>query len=160
MNQKNEMVRRRDVLIGGATVVAGMGAISSAQAAGSDHSSHAGHGYMPPNASLKAVIDGTSHCQVAGQNCIEHCIQLLKGGATEMGECLDRAQEMLAMCTATGRMAGFQNAHLKRLVAVCIDVCGDCEKACLKHAKKHAECKACAESCNACIKACKAYLAA
>lgn len=159
ITNKDGVVSRRQALVGAAVAVTGLGVAGSGKAAGG-HDAHAGHGYMAPSSAVKAVIDGTAHCQVAGQNCIEHCIQLLKGGDTAMGECLDRAQEMLAMCTATGRMAGFNNAHLKRLVAVCIDVCDDCRKACLKHADKHAECKACAESCKACITACKAYLAA
>ena len=152
-------IARRQLLTGSAVALAGLAVANTADAAdGHDH--HAGHGYMAPSAAMKGVIDGTAHCQVAGQECIEHCIQLLKGGDTAMAECLDRAQEMLVMCTATGRLAAFNNAHLKRLVAVCIDVCGDCEKACSKHAKKHAACKACMESCAACVKACKAYLAA
>lgn len=167
MNSKTpstSVIPRREVLFGAAAAMGGvaMASVANASSQGSHkgHGAHAGHGYMPPSPALKGVIDSTAHCQVTGQDCIEHCIYLLKGGNTEMGECLDRAQEMLAMCTATGRLAGFQNAHLKRLVAVCIDVCTDCKKACDKHADKHAECKACAESCAKCIKACKAYLAA
>nr|CRH07034.1 conserved Tat exported protein of unknown function [Candidatus Magnetococcus massalia] len=162
---------RRSLLLSGATAAATMTLAQSAQASshgGHDHhkmhaghgNSHAGHGYTPPNAQVQALIDGAMDCQKDGQACIEHCVQLLKGGDLSMGECLDRAQEMLVMCTAMGRLAGFQSAHLKKVVSLCIDICSDCKVACEKHADKHAECRACAKSCDACIKAAKAYLAA
>lgn len=172
MSTKNQdmhktSMSRRDMVIGVASALAAVGMAGSASADShgghhghAAHDAHAGHGYMPPNDLVKALIDGTAQCQSDGTACIEHCTQLLKAGDVSMAECLDRAQEMVVMCTAMGRMAGFQSAHLKKIVTVCIDVCTDCQKACDKHADKHAECKACSESCAKCIKAAKAYLAA
>ena len=62
--------------------------------------------------------------------------ELFKMGDTSVAECADVAHEMLASCTAMGKLASYDSRHLKDFVRVCIGVCEDCEKACREHGEE------------------------
>lgn len=79
-------------------------------------------------------------------------------GDTSLAECLEAVFVMMPMCTAVARAARFEASRLKALVALCRDVCVDCEKVCRKHAEHHAVCKACADSCAAFVKESKTLI--
>lgn len=156
--REEKTVGRRQFVLGAGMAMAALGVAGNATASGHEHA-HQGHGsYTPPAAPVQALIEGAFDCQQTGQACIEHCVQLLKGGDTAMAECLDLAQEMLAICGAMAQLASYNSAHLRKVVAVCIDICTDCERECRKHEKTHATCRACADACAECIKRAKAFL--
>jgi Cys-rich four helix bundle protein (predicted Tat secretion target) len=148
---------RRELLIGAAalTTLSGLSVFGQARAEEPSHEHHQhtiGQGRM-------RVIQHAADCVMKGEICIEHCLQLFKAGDTSVAECAETAHEMLASCTAMGKLASYDSRHLKDFMRVCIGVCEDCEKACREHENKHAECKACADSCADCIRVCKEYLA-
>ena len=158
-NEKHH-IERRQFMLGGTLAVAALGAVGPAAAASQmDHSAHQGHGaYHAPSSPLQALIDSAFDCQQTGLICTEHCIQLLKGGNNALAECLDKVQEMLAICDAMGRLASYGSAHTRKIVQICMDICIECEKECRKHAKLHTPCRACADACAECVKLAKAYL--
>ena len=102
-----------------------------------------------------ALIDSALDCIEKGERCIEHCTRLVAAGDTSIAECMRKVNETLPMCQALIKLGVYDSDHLAPLAKVCIDVCGDCEKECLKHADQHRECQACADSCVACIKECE-----
>lgn len=148
---------RRNVLLGATAVAAAasMGMSGSANAA-MDHSHHMMHA-IP--ADRQKVIDASLDCVKAGQECVQHCIDMFKMKDTSMAVCADTVQEMLATCNALSQLASYDSKHLKDFAKICINVCKDCKKECDVHADKHSACKACAESCDDCIKACEDYIA-
>jgi len=101
------------------------------------------------------LIASAHHCLMSGETCMDHCMEFFKKGDTKLAKCADSVNEMLAMCTALGRMAAYNSEYLKDVAQVCLKVCETCEKECRKHAKHHAVCKACADSCKECIRECK-----
>ena len=148
---------RRDLLIGAAALgsVSGLSVLGLARA---EEHSHEHHQHTVDQGRVR-VIEHANDCVMKGETCIEHCLQLFKAGDTSVAECAETVHEMLASCTAMGKLAAYDSRHLKDFMRVCIGVCEDCEKACREHENKHAECKACADSCADCIRVCKEYLA-
>ena len=148
---------RRNLLIGAAalTTLSGMSVLGRAHA---EEHSHEHHQHTIDQGRMR-IIEHSTDCVMKGEICIAHCLELFKMGDTSVAECADVAHEMLASCTAMGKLASYDSKHLKDFVRVCIGVCEDCEKACREHEKKHAECKACADSCADCIRVCRDYLA-
>ncbi len=152
MNYEGNLINRRKALQGMLAVMATTGSGLAFAGMNPEHAHHAAN-------KQQAVIDSALDCVKTGEACLDHCIELFKGGDTSVAECADTVNEMLAMCTALSRMASYRSHHLKDLARVCLEVCKDCEKECRKHADKHAECKACADSCKQCIKECKKIIA-
>jgi Cys-rich four helix bundle protein (predicted Tat secretion target) len=158
INGEEEVSRhRRDLLIG-ATAIASLSGLGAMRVARAEEHSHEHHQHTIDQGRLR-VIQHATDCVNKGEICIEHCLQLFKAGDTSVAECAESAHEMLASCTAMGKLAAYDSRHLKDFMRVCIGVCEDCEKACREHENKHAECKACADSCADCISVCKEYLA-
>jgi Cys-rich four helix bundle protein (predicted Tat secretion target) len=122
--------------------------------AGSDAGSHDGGDNQSGRAKYKALIDTAQACVYRGDVCVDHCIEMLSAGKTELKDCLASVRAMLPMCDSLSKLALLDAPRLKEFAKVCAAVCEDCEKECRKH-EKHAICKACAESCSACIKECK-----
>ena len=136
---------RRDFLLAGAGAVAG--AVASGAVAGravaDEH--HGGAAAAPsPTAAFTAAASG---CLDAGNTCLEHALKHLAEGDKSLGECAIAVHQMLAVCQAAAVIAPTDSKYKKTLVQLCRDVCADCETACRKHEKHHAECKACAEAC-------------
>jgi Cys-rich four helix bundle protein (predicted Tat secretion target) len=148
---------RRNLLIGAAALSTLPGLAVLGRASAEEHS-HEHHQHTIDQGRMR-VITHAADCVTKGEICIEHCLQLFKAGDTSVAECAETAHEMLASCTAMGKLASYDSRHLKDFMRVCIGVCEDCEKACREHENKHAECKACADSCADCIRVCKEYLA-
>lgn len=138
---------QRRLLLAGA--VAGVAATATATAGNKDHSHHH-HG----EAANQELVNAALACIEASERCLEHCTRLVQEGDTSIAECMRKVSETIPMCQALVKLGIYESDHLAALAAVCIDVCGDCEKECLKH-KKHAACKRCADSCAECINACK-----
>ncbi len=150
-------VPRRNLLIGAAALgtLSGMAVFGRANA---EEQSHQHHQHTIDQGRAR-IIEHAADCVTKGEICVAHCLELFKTGDTSVAECADTVHEMLASCTAMGKLAAYDSRHLKDFVRVCIGVCEDCEKACREHENKHAECKACADSCTDCIRVCKEYLA-
>lgn len=144
---------RREVLGAAGVVAAGMVASNVAEAG-----SHGGHAHTMMN--HPKVFEAARDCLTKGHACLDHCIMLISMNDTSIAGCIAQVNLMLPMCQTLAKYANTNATYLKKLAAVCIDVCGDCEKECRKHADHHAECKACADSCAHCIKICKELLAA
>lgn len=108
----------------------------------------------------KALLEATLGCVRAGELCFDRCVRSLSAGDKSMAECAGTTRAMLPMCEAMSQLTLLNSKHLKELAAVCAKTCRDCEAACKKHAKHHAECKACMESCQKCALECEKVAAA
>ena len=91
-----------------------------------------------------------ANCQVAGDACIAHCLEMFATGDTSMAACAAAVNSMLAVCNMLGTLAASNSPHLKTAATLCLAVCTDCKRECDKHLK-HAECKACADACETMI---------
>jgi Cys-rich four helix bundle protein (predicted Tat secretion target) len=94
-------------------------------------------------------------CIETGQECIDHCANMLSKGDTSMAECFNSVRTMLPVCEGLEQLARMNSSHLKAYAAVCAAVCRDCEKACKPHAAQMPPCKACMDACAACAAACE-----
>ena len=138
------MMERREVL------VAGAGGIAAVLLATRD-SAAAEPGVGATSAKADGLAQAAGTCVVVGSACLQHCLTLLAQGDKSMGDCAKAVTQMRAVCDAMSTLAAYNSAYVPRLAKVCIDVCGDCEKACRPHAEHHAVCRACADSCAATI---------
>lgn len=105
---------------------------------------HAGHGGDRNGALAMAA----AHCQIAGDVCLAHCLELLATGDTSIAGCARSVREMLAVCGMIGPLAAARSARLRDAAALCGAMCKDCKAECDKHADKHPECKGCADACE------------
>jgi Cys-rich four helix bundle protein (predicted Tat secretion target) len=115
------------------------------------------------NPHLDALIKASSECMQTGEICLSHCMRSLNDGDKSMAECNATVHNMLAICSATMKVAAYQTSKpdmLKQLVQTCADYCQQCATACEKHAGHHAECNACMESCKKCADVCKKFIQA
>lgn len=137
---------RRDLLASsaalGATYGLGLGTVLAAE----DHEDHAAHA-APAAAPAAGLARAATECVRVGEECVQHCLDLLAKGDTSLGECAKAVNQMLAVCNAAGPLVYAGSKHLKAFAKLCADVCGECETACRKHESHHAVCKACAEAC-------------
>jgi len=149
---------RRDALNG---VVGGLAAAVSigAMAQEHDHSKMHGASTAAGAGSFAKLAAAAQDCVGKGQACLAHCLVLLGEGDKSMAECAQNVNQMLALCGALQNLAYQQSNQTRALARIALDACQSCEKACRKHEKHHATCKACAESCAACAKECNAVLA-
>lgn len=141
-------ITRRELLASGAALGATLGLGASALAADAPAAPAA-------NDAGEAFARAAADCVRVGEECLQHCLALLAGGDTALGDCVKSVQQMLGICRAAGPLV---YADLKRLAAfarLCADVCGDCEAACRKHESHHAICKACADACAKTVAAAK-----
>jgi Cys-rich four helix bundle protein (predicted Tat secretion target) len=88
-----------------------------------------------------------AECVRVGEECLQHCLALLAGGDTMLGDCAKSVQQMLGVCRAAGPLVYAESKHLGEFAKLCAAVCADCETVCRKHEGHHAICKRCAEAC-------------
>lgn len=139
---------RRQFLINSSLLaVAGAPAMASAAADSSEHLHHGGE--------HAALIRESLHCIETGNACAAHCIDDMRGGNTELLECLVQVQELVIACEALAKLAANDSEHLKTYAAATIEVCETCEAECRKFEDKHVQCKDCADACVACMKECE-----
>jgi Cys-rich four helix bundle protein (predicted Tat secretion target) len=152
-------MQRRDLIEGaGLIALATLAAQAAAQTApqtATDPHAHHHHGAGGPSALTQAAND----CVATGDACLAHCLVLLGQGDKDMAGCAQSVNQLLAICGALAKVSAQGGSQLKALARLSANVCEECEQACRKHEKQHAECKACAESCAACAKQCKAAAA-
>ncbi|MFN7951313.1 MAG: Csp1 family four helix bundle copper storage protein [bacterium] len=98
-----------------------------------------------------AFAEVAGRCVVVGNECLQHCLDLLAKGDTAIADCAREVRQMLAICAAAGPMAAAKGKRLAAFAKLCADVCGDCESACRKHEADHEICKRCAEACAAVV---------
>jgi Cys-rich four helix bundle protein (predicted Tat secretion target) len=137
-------VSRRSLLAGAATLLAGIGQATSAQAAAAKGA--------PRASPHQAIVEATKRCETVGTACLKHCQRLTRRGDKSLAECMRSVSAMLPVCTAMNRLASQDAKHLKELAKVCADICRDCEGECRKHEFHHVECQRCAEACAATVK--------
>jgi Cys-rich four helix bundle protein (predicted Tat secretion target) len=143
-------MNRRDLMTNSAALtLAAVATNAMAQEAAHVHHHSTGGPY-------KALIDATSDCNVKGQLCVNHCLDLLAQGEKEMAACAKSVNQMMALCSAVTSLAIQQSPYLRAVIKTAVDAFQACEKECRKHEKKHAECKDCADACANCVKQCKA----
>lgn len=116
--------------------------------AGHDMSSHGDGG----------VVEAAGKCIAAGQVCLQHCIGLLAGGDTSMGDCARSTSDMVAISQAAQALAAGNSPQLKAQAAVALVAVIRCAAACSKHAGTHEVCKTCGERCNEAAKEYKRLL--
>jgi Cys-rich four helix bundle protein (predicted Tat secretion target) len=136
---------RRDLLASGTALGAAYGLGVGAAFAADEHAGHA-HS-APAGPAAGGLARAAAECVRAGEECVQHCLDLLARGDTSLGECAKSVNQMLAVCRAAGPLAYADSKHLKTFAKLCADVCSECETACRKHESHHAVCKSCAEAC-------------
>lgn len=145
-------VARRDVIIGGGLLAAGLAA---ERAAGGEHSgSHATqHKYFDAKRYKKhaGLVAVTNACITRGDACLSHCMETFLAGDTTMAECAFAVQQMLEVCRAMSALAAADSKHLGAMAGTCVAVCEDCERECRVHEDHQPECKACADACAALV---------
>ena len=87
-----------------------------------------------------------------GQECIDHCIGVVKAGDISIADCMKSVEELVAACNALRVLTISNSKNLRDFARAVQPICQTCETECRKH-ERHAPCKACAESCAACIDA-------
>jgi Cys-rich four helix bundle protein (predicted Tat secretion target) len=147
-------IDRRNLLLGAGAL--GLGTLAAA-VGGSPFANLAYAEEQRKGGKREAMIDAIHGCVKTGEACLSHCLDSFKTGDTAMANCAASVTEMLAFCTAHGRMASLDSKYTKEMCQLAIKVCGDCEKECRKH-EKHPPCKACADACKKCIEECKKYI--
>lgn len=154
-------MNRRDVLMTAAGSVAAMSLAALAEEPKAAPGAPVAGGPAPKEESFNTVLfEATFGCLKAGEVCLDHCVRSLSTGDKMMAECAGTVRAMLPMCEAMSKLTLLKSTHMKALAAVCAKTCRDCEAACKKHAKHHAECKACMESCQKCAAECEKAAAA
>lgn len=155
-------VNRREILLGAGAVGAGL-MVSTLNSqtlhAAESHAAHTMHHGAEPHPHA-ALVESAMDCVANGAICLDECIVLLATGNPSMAACIRAVSEMMPACDALARLAALRSPHLKKMAAICIDICEACEKQCKIHADKHWQCRKCMESCQHCIKLCKQLLAA
>jgi Cys-rich four helix bundle protein (predicted Tat secretion target) len=136
------------------TTSAALTLASVAGAAMAQDATHAHH--HAPDSPYKTLIDATSDCNVKGQVCVNHCLDLLAQGEKEMAACAKSVNQMMALCSALTSLAIQQSPYVRAVVKTAVEAFQACEKECRKHEKKHTQCKDCADACANCVKQCKA----
>ncbi len=140
-------MNRRHFLAAAGTVTA-VAAASKAVAAEMDHSHH--HGASPNT----MLVMTSAHCVMAGEACLQHCLDTFIGGDTTLAVCAKKVTDLISVCRSLQELAAANSTHVKALAKVTLAVCLDCEKECRKH-EKHATCKACADACLDCAAECR-----
>jgi Cys-rich four helix bundle protein (predicted Tat secretion target) len=133
-------------------------AAATARAAAPSPANPQGPLHHPHHEALRhqALADAAGACLGKGEACLAHCLVLIGGGDTSLAACAQSVNQLLATCTALQKLALQDSRHVRRMAALAMDLCEDCEKECRKHADQHAQCRECAEACVECHKACKA----
>ncbi len=106
-------------------------------------------------AKAPSLADTARACINAGEQCFDHCVNMLASGDKSMADCFATVRQMLPVCSTLETLAKLNSPHLKAYAAVCATYCRDCEKACKPHAATHAVCKTCMDACAACAAACE-----
>lgn len=94
-----------------------------------------------------ALAGAAARCVDAGDECLQHCLDMLSAGDGTLADCAREVRQMVAVCAGAGPMAYAGGRRLAAFARLCADVCSDCEKACRKHEAEHDVCKRCAEAC-------------
>jgi len=89
---------------------------------------HAGHDMASHGDG--GVIEAAGKCIAAGQVCLQHCIVLLAGGDTTMGDCARSTADMVAVSQAAQALAAGDSPQLKAQVAVALASVNRCAEAC------------------------------
>ena len=143
--------RRSFLVTSGMLAMAGGPAIAGAATPSGDHDHHSGK--------YATLIAEAMHCIKTGNECAAHCVTEMRGGSTELLECLVQVQELEIACNVLAKLAAFDSEHLKTYAAATIEVCDTCEAECRKFESVHAQCKACADACVACARECEKIVA-
>ena len=154
------MNRREVILVGASTALAhGATTVMGCRAQGEAAQATTPAALVGNDADKRAeVMAAISECLRDGEVCMAQCLRLLGKGNTSMADCSKNVYQMLAICGAVPPVAAADASRLRELLAVCANVCDDCEAACQPHVKHHPECAACAASCKRCAAACRAML--
>jgi Cys-rich four helix bundle protein (predicted Tat secretion target) len=119
------------------------------------HGHHHGGGSTIQHHKLAATA---GDCVLKGQECVDHCINVIKAGDVSIADCMRSVEELIAACNAL-RVLTISNSKNLRVLARAVDaVCQTCEIECRKH-ERHEACKICGESCLACSKEIRATFA-
>jgi Cys-rich four helix bundle protein (predicted Tat secretion target) len=137
--------------IGTTTLIAG-GVHALAQQ-GHDHGVSSTGGIQHPKLAAAAA-----ECVLKGQECIDHCISVVKAGDVSIADCMRSVEELVAACGALRVLTISNSKNLRDFARAVEPICQTCETECRKH-EKHAACKACGESCAACIDVIRATFA-
>lgn len=155
-------MNRRDALFttGSMIVSASLGAIAcGAPKAVAQNTTPAPKGAPPPAVAAHEVFEAAHDCIKKGDACIAHCLPMLAGGDTSMGDCARAANDMRAVMVGLAAAAASGNPRLADLARAAMLFCEDCHAACQKHAANHVICRECAEACARTIAACKKLVA-
>jgi Cys-rich four helix bundle protein (predicted Tat secretion target) len=116
-----------------------------------DHSAHGAGQHQK-------LAAAAGECVLKGQECMNHCINVVKAGDTSLADCMKSVEDLIAACNALRVLTISNSTNLRTFARAVEPICQACETECRKH-ERHAECKACGDSCKACIDAIRATFA-
>lgn len=154
MTDHPETIERREFLMKSGLLALAASPVVAGAATDSESHQHGASGQYG------ALIQEALHCIDTGNACAAHCISDMRGGSTELLECLVRVQELVIACEALSKLAAYGSEHVATYAAATVEVCDTCEAECRKFEAKHSECKDCADACVACRTECEKVLAA
>ncbi len=153
-------MERRDFFAKGASLtvgslVAATAGVAFAQGKKEKPSTH--NHSAPAGDKNKAVATASANCVQKGEECLEHCMEMLSTGDKSMAACAKSVRDMMVFCNALQKAANQNSKRTKALAKLAAEACKDCEDECRKHENMET-CKACADACAECQKACKAVM--
>lgn len=103
----------------------------------------------------KTIQDCIVQCQQCVAACNECAIACLhEEDVAHLKTCISLDMECAAICNTAAIVMSMNGTMMKKLCAVCADICEQCTAECSKH--KHMEhCARCAKVCASCAAACK-----
>lgn len=138
-------MNRRDLLVSAATVAAA-GTLAGTRA-------YAQAGAAPAGTATASLANALAACIEASNACLQHCLDVLATGDKSLGDCAKSVHQLLAICNATGVLVAGDAPLRARQVALCLEACAQCEKACEPHVAHHEVCRRCRDACRATIAA-------
>ena len=138
-------MERREVLLGGGALAAGILA-GDAFAMQGDHHTH--------TTTNQSLVTAASNCVSTGEICMNHCHEVALKGDTSLVQCARSVNELIAACAALQALTAQNSSFVPRYAKLTADVCKSSEAECRKFEKNHVECKTCADACVACIAEC------
>jgi Cys-rich four helix bundle protein (predicted Tat secretion target) len=145
LNVKEKIMDRREFIAVAGTVAAAASASQAFAQMGEEPMMH------PPH--YKSLEEAAGHCVATGNDCLRHCLGMIKMKDTSMPGCADTAYQVVAACSALQALAAVNSPHVAAVAKGVEPICKACQTECEKYPNV-AECKACGESCKACAAEC------
>jgi len=99
----------------------------------------------------EVLVNALEICANLCNRCAVACLG--ESNVGELANCITLNQDCAAICTMVAGLVNRQSQFVNRMLAICSEICEECEAECAKHA--HMEhCRVCSEACAYCAEQC------